>query len=44
MGYGGETNGVLRDEKEEKIKSLERTLPQIKNKIFITNSLLLNFS
>jgi hypothetical protein len=39
MGYGGETNDVIRDEKEEKIKKLKEKLLLIQKQSFITNSL-----
>jgi hypothetical protein len=39
MGYGGETNDVIRDEKKEKIKKLKEKLLLIQKQSFITNSL-----
>jgi hypothetical protein len=39
MGYGGETNDVIRDEKEEKIQNLKEKLLLIQKQSFITNSL-----
>jgi hypothetical protein len=39
MGYGGETNDVIRDEKEEKMKKLKAKLLLIQKQSFITNSL-----
>ena len=39
MVYGGETSGVIRDEKEENIQNLKEKLLLIQKQSFITNSL-----